>query len=55
MKLKAVDFHLLFTFADATFGLEVKELAVQKFSIKIDLDPQTGHDSKKGQPGIKNC
>jgi hypothetical protein len=54
MKLKAVVSHMLFAFADATFRLQTSQLVVQKFTIKIDIDPQIGDDSKKGPPGTKN-
>jgi len=54
MKLKAVGFHLLYALADALFRLQASQLAVQKFTIKIDIDPQIGDASKKGPPGIKN-
>ena len=52
MKLKALGFHLLYAFADATFRLQASPLVVQKFTIKIDIDPQIGDDSKMGPPGI---
>lgn len=55
MKLKAVGFPLLYAFADAAFQLQASQLAVQKFTLRIDFDPQIGDDSKKGPPGIKNC
>ncbi len=55
MKLKAVVSHLLFPFAGVIFRLQASPLAVQKFTLKIDIDPQIGDDSKKGPPGIKNC
>jgi hypothetical protein len=54
MKLKAVGFHLLYAFADATFRLQASQLVVQKITIKTDIDPQINDDSKKGPPGIKN-
>ena len=54
MKLKAVVSHMLYAFADATFRLQASQLVVQKITIKIDIDPQIGYDSKNGPPGIKN-
>lgn len=52
MKLKAVISHMLFAFAGVIFRLQASQLVVQKFTIKIDIDPQIGDDSKMGPPGI---
>jgi hypothetical protein len=54
MKLKAVVSNMLYAFADATFRLQENPIVVQKITIKIDMDPQIGDDSKKGPPGIRN-
>ena len=51
-KLKAVISPLLFIFAGLLFMLQANPLVAQKSTIKIDIDPQIGVDSKKGPPGI---
>ena len=53
MKLKDVVLHLLFAFGGVLFMLQANSLVVQKITIKIDIDPQIGDDSRKGPPGIK--
>jgi len=45
---------MLFAFACVIFRLQLNPLVVQQFTIKIDIDPQIGDDSKKGPPEIKN-
>jgi hypothetical protein len=52
MKLKAVVSHLLSAFAGVLFQLQASPLAVQKFTLQIDIDPRMGGDAKKGPPGI---
>lgn len=53
MKLKAVISNLLLIFAGLLFMLQANPLVAQRFTIKTDIDPQIGVDSKKGPPGIK--
>ncbi|MBW8334361.1 MAG: hypothetical protein K0M40_20260 [Prolixibacteraceae bacterium] len=53
MELKAVVSNLLLIFAGLLFMLQANPLVAQKSSIKTDIDPQIGVDSKKGPPGIK--
>jgi len=53
MKIEDVVSHLFFAFAGILFMLQANSLVVQKITIKIDIDPQFGDDSKKGPPGIK--
>ena len=53
MKLKEVVSHLLFAFAGVLFMLQANSPAVQKITLKTDIDPQIGDESRKGPPGIK--
>ena len=53
MKLKAVISNLLLIFAGLLFMLQANPLVAQKSTIKTDIDPQIGVDSKKGPLGIK--
>jgi hypothetical protein len=53
MKIKEVVLHLLFACAGVLFTMQANSLVVRKFTIKTDIDPQIGDDSRKGPPGIK--
>lgn len=53
MKLKAIILHLLLIFAGLLFMLQANPLVAQNFTIKIDINPQIGVDSKTGTLGIK--
>lgn len=55
MKPKDVVMHLLFASAGVLFMLQANPPVVQKFTIKLDIDPRSGDDSQKGPPGIINC
>ena len=50
MKLKEVVSHLLFAFAGILFMLQANSVAVQKITLKSDIDLQIGDDSRKGPP-----
>ena len=50
MKLKEVVSHLLFAVAGILFMLQANSVAVQKITLKSDIDPQIGDDSRKGPP-----